>query len=279
MNPLPQRTDTEAAALIDSLLPERLRSLQRLSGLSTVFGGSTHATSTSRQLRINCLIGTLGRSLHGLTVLPGRGVGGAVLQEGVAQRINDYAASDAITHHYDDIVVREENITSVLAVPVVVGGTVNAVLYGALRDGRLIGDRAMRVAAVIAGQLQQDLERPQPCPERPGRSPLAALGELANIIEATTDAELRSRLVRVHRELCGPYDEAAGARPSAKSRLTAREVDTLRLVAVGASNLEIAAELRLSPETVKAYLRAARQKLGVHNRVAAVHAARLSGLL
>jgi LuxR family transcriptional regulator, regulator of acetate metabolism len=35
----------------------------------------------------------------------------------------------------------------------------------------------------------------------------------------------------------------------------------------------------LSPETVKAYLRNAMRKLDVRNRTAAVHAARLAGVL
>jgi DNA-binding CsgD family transcriptional regulator len=61
--------------------------------------------------------------------------------------------------------------------------------------------------------------------------------------------------------------------------LAPRELDALRLVAVGASNVEIAAQLGLSPETVKAYLRTAMRKLDVHNRTAAVHAARLAGIL
>jgi DNA-binding CsgD family transcriptional regulator len=56
-------------------------------------------------------------------------------------------------------------------------------------------------------------------------------------------------------------------------------VETLRLAAVGACNLEIAAELRLSPETVKSYLRSAMRKLGASNRTAAVRETRLAGIL
>ncbi|HJQ47041.1 MAG TPA: helix-turn-helix transcriptional regulator [Amycolatopsis sp.] len=61
--------------------------------------------------------------------------------------------------------------------------------------------------------------------------------------------------------------------------LASREIDALRRVAVGASNVEIAARLGLSPETVKAYLRTAMRKLDVHNRTAAAHAAREAGAL
>ena len=69
------------------------------------------------------------------------------------------------------------------------------------------------------------------------------------------------------------------ALPAASISLPDRELDVLRLVAVGATNLEIAGELQLSPDTVKSYLQTAMRRLGMRNRTAAVHAARLSGLL
>jgi DNA-binding CsgD family transcriptional regulator len=78
---------------------------------------------------------------------------------------------------------------------------------------------------------------------------------------------------RVHQDLGG---EAPVTVPSG---LTPRELDTLRPAAVGASNREIAAGLGSSTETVKAYLRGAVRKLEVHNRTAAVHAARSTGAL
>ncbi|NMI01934.1 hypothetical protein HF526_32245, partial [Pseudonocardia sp. K10HN5] len=42
----------------------------------------------------------------------------------------------------DRIVVGREKLTSIFAVPVVVRGTVHAVLYGAVRDTQPIGVRA-----------------------------------------------------------------------------------------------------------------------------------------
>ncbi len=262
---------------IDRLLPERLQRLRQLSGVPVVFGGTTRrGVAGSQQLVLSRLLGTFGTSLHGLVVRPGLGLGGSVLCRGITHRVDDYATTTDITHEYDRMVVQEERLTSVFAVPVVVRGAVRSVLYGAVRDRRPIGDRALRAAEVLARQLQQDVENLlQPSPEPALRRSLGALAELAEVIRDTVDPGLRARLVRIHRELSGAPDSATGGGKT----LAPREIDALRLVAVGATNVEIAARLGLSPETVKAYLRAAMRKLEVRNRTAAVHAARQAGVL
>jgi DNA-binding CsgD family transcriptional regulator len=61
--------------------------------------------------------------------------------------------------------------------------------------------------------------------------------------------------------------------------LTAREVDILRLVAVGLSDAEVAAQLVLSVRTVNAHLRSIYRKLGVRSRSAAAHYAEEHGLV
>jgi LuxR family transcriptional regulator, regulator of acetate metabolism len=103
------------------------------------------------------------------------------------------------------------------------------------------------------------------------------LDQLADVISECAEEALRARLLGVHQALGGRLDEQAPPRTAA--RLSRRELDVLRLVAVGASNMEIAVELRLSPETVKSYLRTAMRRLDSHNRTGAVHAAKRSGLL
>nr|WP_239029221.1 LuxR C-terminal-related transcriptional regulator [Pseudonocardia acidicola] len=110
---------------------------------------------------------------------------------------------------------------------------------------------------------------PSPSPSR------TALDDLAALIRGTTDPSLRERLTRIQRGLGGRPEPTAGD----VACLAPRELDVLRLVAVGASNVEIAGALGLSPQTVKAYLRTAMRKLNVHNRTAAVHAARIAGVL
>src|SRR3546814_3213337 len=108
--------DDAVRETLTRLLPERLHRLQRTTSLPVVFGGAVRNTSAGPRLVIDRLVGTIGQSLHGLTVDPGRGVGGAVLRDAVLVRAEDYAAPKGITHHYDRIVVDEEHLTSVMAV-------------------------------------------------------------------------------------------------------------------------------------------------------------------
>lgn len=73
-----------------------------------------------------------------------------------------------------------------------------------------------------------------------------------------------------------PQADVQAAAP-VPEELTAREIDVLARVAHGARNDEIAAELHLSPNTVKRHTANIREKLGVHSRVHA--AALMQGLL
>jgi LuxR family maltose regulon positive regulatory protein len=61
--------------------------------------------------------------------------------------------------------------------------------------------------------------------------------------------------------------------------LSERELEILQLIAEGLTNPEIAAQLYLSLNTVKAHTRNIYGKLGVHNRTQAVSRARALGLL
>ena len=63
------------------------------------------------------------------------------------------------------------------------------------------------------------------------------------------------------------------------ARLTAREVDVLRLVAVGLSDAEVAERLVVSTRTVNAHVRSVYRKIGVHSRAAASRFAAENDLL
>jgi two-component system response regulator DesR len=73
------------------------------------------------------------------------------------------------------------------------------------------------------------------------------------------------------------FDEDVQASPPVQ--LTGREQEVLARVAGGATNREIAAELHLSPHTVKEHTSALYRKLDVRNRAEAVQRAQRLGLL
>jgi DNA-binding NarL/FixJ family response regulator len=85
----------------------------------------------------------------------------------------------------------------------------------------------------------------------------------------------------VTRELVGTF--AARIRPATPTApdlpLTPRELEVLHLIADGLSNGEIAAELVLSPETVKTFVSRILTKLGLRDRVQAVVYAYRHGLV
>ncbi len=61
--------------------------------------------------------------------------------------------------------------------------------------------------------------------------------------------------------------------------LTRRQFDVIRCAAAGMTNIEIARELGIGPESVKTHLSDAYRKLGARNRIEAVNTARASGVL
>ncbi|HEY6961585.1 MAG TPA: response regulator transcription factor [Gaiellaceae bacterium] len=80
-------------------------------------------------------------------------------------------------------------------------------------------------------------------------------------------------------ERFGRLPKPGADRPVAFATLSDRELDVLRLVARGLSNAEIAAELFVSPATVKTHVAAMLAKLDLRDRIQAVVAAYESGLI
>jgi DNA-binding NarL/FixJ family response regulator len=121
--------------------------------------------------------------------------------------------------------------------------------------------RAMRAGA--SGFLLKDM---------PGEDIAAAVRQVARGADALLAPTLTRRLV----------DRFASDRPHvstpALDRLTARELDVLRLVARGLSNAEIAAELFIGETTVKTHVARVLMKLGLRDRVQAVVVAHETGL-
>src|SRR5690606_23794335 len=139
---------------------------------------------------------------------------------------------------------------------------IQGVLYGAARDAAAMSDRALHSATAAGFQLQRDVEEAlraagQTYEARTTQDPARALADLAKLITETADPAIRLRLERTPRDLGG----APSGPPLDEKPLTPRELDVLRVVCAGATNMEAATELGLSPETVKSYLRSAMRKL------------------
>ena len=78
---------------------------------------------------------------------------------------------------------------------------------------------------------------------------------------------------------CAPGPANTARAPAPAEPLTSREQEILTLLAAGLSNSEIAAQLFISPETVKKHAANIYGKLGVRRRTEAVARARAPELL
>jgi DNA-binding NarL/FixJ family response regulator len=90
--------------------------------------------------------------------------------------------------------------------------------------------------------------------------------------EALLSPAVTKRVIRQFTRLPRP------AAPKAVRELTARELDTFRLIAEGLSNGEISQRLHISETTVKTHVTHILQKLGLRDRVQAVVLAYQTGL-
>ena len=250
--------------------------------------------------------------LYGLTLRNGCGLGGKVFAEGRLAWVNDYLASPEITHDYDGQVAGER-IQCMIAAPIGDGPKPVGVLLGGLREDGSFGGRAAAIVETVAQRTAQALV----AAERASRSAEAAVfeerqrvalglhdtvGVMLSAITAgvrrvsgdTADATLRKRLGTIERQAgeaaqtlrdtlrtmrTAPPHSEGRRRRGPRAPIARREHEVLRRVATGETNGEIASAMSLSPNTVKAYLRNAMQKLDARNRVEAIARAREAGLL
>ncbi|MEU2914808.1 LuxR C-terminal-related transcriptional regulator [Streptomyces massasporeus] len=266
-----------------------LRLTQERAGLPVVFGGQVR----DGVLHLLQFVGVRTTAMRGLDIRSGAGLGGQVLARRRPAAVADYRSAESITHDYD-AAVAAEGIRSIVAVPLVVSGTVRGVLYGASRGSAPLGDRATTAMVDASRQLAGEIAIRDEVDRRLKLQQAVAadmdlLGsriaaeevrqvhaELRVLAQDVGDGALRDRLLEASRRLAGL---GTAAEPDASSPLSPREVDVLAQVALGCSNAEAARRLSLLPETVKSYLRSAMRKLDAHTRFEAVITARRRGLL
>ena len=108
-------------------------------------------------------------------------------------------------------------------------------------------------------------------------TPEELVGAVRTVAEGRTllSAEMAATLLD---EFASLVRRADGQEPG-PARLTARELDVLRLVAQGLNNRAIAERLFISENTVKNHVRSIHEKLQVHSRTEAVVRAVRDGLL
>lgn len=100
---------------------------------------------------------------------------------------------------------------------------------------------------------------------------------LARIRRSATRSTAQSRDTNTNGRVRPPGP--GGARPESVAGLTARELEVLRLIAVGQTPREISERLVISPKTVSSHLQRTLTKLAVHSRLQAVALAYELGLV
>lgn len=267
------------------------RSLARVrheTGLSLTFWGTVGPAND--HLQLDAFAGEVIGALRGVSVGFGTGIGGKAAAHRRPLAVADYVGAERISHHYDHV-IRAERLRSVLAIPIVVGRRLRAVMYGATRESVALGERALRLAADGARDLEQQLAVHEALREQrghaetAGRLPVAersgaereavraAFARLRVLAAACPDTELRAQLTEVADDLTQPSS------PPQPVRLTVRELDVLACISQGMTNADTAQALGVSAETVKSYLRSAMRRLGAASRWEAVIAARRLGQL
>lgn len=114
---------------------------------------------------------------------------------------------------------------------------------------------------------------------RPWRAALPAEEAARQLRDEATRGRLNVDVVNALLSDDAPAVRQPVSNPSQSVRLTAREIDVLRMISRGASNKEAARELTLSPSTVRTHVENVFRKLECSSRAAATLKASALGLL
>ena len=272
-----------------ALLANAVGDLVRRTGFPVAFGGLERGDA----VHVTSIVGARTHSLDGLIVRATRGLGGRAFVEKRPRLALDYRSSRSITHDYDRAVLGE-GISTLFAVPIVVGARARGVLYCASWATAPFGDLTTRPALAVAEELSTELRVRDEVERRLAALPANAesamapaareelresYAELRRIAATVEDPAVRARLAGLERRLAALSQERPATTGEMDVRLSPREIDVLACAALGSTNAEIAASLDLREATVKSYLQSAMAKLDASTRHAAVARARRAGLL
>jgi signal transduction histidine kinase len=148
-----ERTDITALLDRTAVLRETARNVRADTDLDLGFASSVESEDISV---IRGWAGDTAGGLRNIEVPMGMGLGGKAFALGRPVWVPDYCGSSLITHEYDTV-VRAEGIGAMIAVPMLLRGSVLGVAYGAFRGAAQIGDELVkqleRVAAPAAKVL------------------------------------------------------------------------------------------------------------------------------
>lgn len=272
------------------VLDRAVADLVRRTRFPVAFGGLARDDA----IHVTSIHGARTPSLEGLVVKASRGLGGRAFVEKRPRLALDYRSARSITHDYDRAVLGE-GIATLFAVPVMVGDRARGVIYCGSWAGVPVGDVVARSAFAVADELSRELQVREEVQRRLARAPghddaaqmpasareelRQTYAELRSIAAVVDDPQLRARLDRLEQRLAALSHDAGEPALDLDVKLSPREIDVLACAALGATNAEIAATLKLREGTVKSYLQSAMAKLDASTRHAAVATARRAGLL
>jgi DNA-binding CsgD family transcriptional regulator len=306
MGPRSALLDSQAVPFVDLLDTGRVvRFTTDLLTRTCGFHMSWVAESAEGGAVVGHMLGNRTTSFHGVLLRDGQGLGGIVHASGRARFVDDYFDCAEITHEYDRLVAAEE-LRRAVAAPMIAGERNYGVLLAGHRDDGEIGTRSVEAVESAAQRCAESLylaERVRTevatAIDEDRRRTIDTLRDLVQTTQTSIAAKLREtsplpgNAESRRRRLRAIEDEAQDAaawlrraafgasvpRPAHDYDLHVRESQILRLIAHGLRTREIAAQIGISPETVKWYLKGLFAKLDVRTRAQAVVSARRLGML
>ncbi|GAB3301925.1 GAF domain-containing protein [Parasphingorhabdus pacifica] len=180
--------------------------------------GLAGPAESDRLLVLRQWAGTRATGLHDLHVGMGLGLGGRAFAESKPVWVDDYCASNLITHDFDRP-ISADGIHSMLAVPMVRGGRIHGVLYAAARDITGFGDRQLDMAVDLADSGALALQTASTAQRQRESATVAERRRIASALHDSVGAQL----FRIGAELRDLRNDAAGESSTLLERLTSLE--------------------------------------------------------